>query len=382
MGLNHLQRFSCLALTVCLTSLTFLDCGKDQRPSADNQNSNIAKASVETSRQNTSMLIPNSIYGITVDDIDESDKISDSINQINRRHRITTRIVIDPDQELSNEYVRHVEEISKASDVMALVADSHDMYKFKDEGDKTYVKRVEECFNKLSKYVKIWEIGNEVNGEWVDYARGEDETDKEFDARLGRELPTKTYQELDAIRGKVAKQIKDAYYFISSKGGETALTFYYNEHLGKRCWSNDAQGGNEYGMLKWAEKYVADQQMRDGLKYVFISFYQDDCKVLKGKKKVDAPGFADNLNKLAGIFKNAGVGFGEFAPQCHACEEDRICCVGQQKEFISRYYKDYDELIRPLVTKYAGGYFYWYFLQDMVPKDKPALAKLKEALEG
>jgi hypothetical protein len=380
MGLNHLQRFSYLALTFCLTLFTFLDCGKDQKSSADNQNSNTARVSEETSRQNTPMLIPNPIYGITVEDVDESDQISDSINQINRHHRITTRIVIDPDQELSDEYVGHVREISEVSDVMALVADSHDMYKFKEEGDKTYVKRVEECFNKLGQYVKIWEIGNEVNGEWVDYPRGDAEKDDDFDARLERELPTKTYQELDAIRQKVANQIRDAYHFIDSKGKETALTFYYNEHLGKGCWSEDAKGGNEYEMLKWADKYVTDQQMKDGLKYVFISFYEDDCKILKHKKKDDAPGFADKLNKLAGIFKYAGVGFGEFGPQCHSCQDERLCCIDQQKEFIRRYYKDYDELIRPLAARYVGGYFYWYFLQDMVPKTKPALSKLKEVL--
>ncbi len=316
-----------------------------------------------------------------MDSADESEEISHSIKQINRRHRITTRIVIDPEQDLSDEYVRHVEEISRVSDVMALVADSHDMYKFTDEGETSYVKRVEECFNKLGKYVKIWEIGNEVNGEWAAYPRAHTETDEEFDARLEKELPTKTYEELNAIRRKVAKQIGDAYHFINSKGGETALTFYYNDHLGKRCWPTDIKGGDEYEVLNWADKYITDQQMRDGLKYVFISFYQDDCKILKGKKKEDAQAFADNLNKLSGIFKNAGVGFGEIGPQCQFCV-DRVCrrCVNQQKDFISRYYKEYDELIRPKVPKYVGGYFYWYFLQDMVPKDKPALDKLKEVL--
>lgn len=380
MNLLHTQRFACLTLIFCFTLITFFDCGKNQQPMPNNQNSDAVKTSANTSEQQTSTPTPNPIYGITVEEIDESRDISDSINQINSHHRITTRIVIDPDQELTKEYIGHVEEISKVSDVMALIADSHDMYKFKEEGDKTYVARVEECFNKLGKLVRIWEIGNEVNGEWTDYPRSDAEDDDAFDKRLESELPTKSYQELDAIRRKVAKQITDAFHYIDNHGGQTALTFYYNQHLGKGCWPTNAPGGNEYEVLTWANKYITDQQMRDGLKYVFISFYEDDCKILKHKKEKDAPGFADNLNKLSRIFQNAGMGFGEFGPQCKGCKESRTCCVNQQKEFISRYYKNYDDLIRPLVPKYVEGYFYWYFLQDMVPKDKPALSKLKEVL--
>lgn len=335
---------------------------------------------METLAQSTPAVVLNPIYGITVDDVDESDKNqcldksdkSPPQNYDQDRYR--------PDQVINDDYVAHVREISQVSDVMALVADSHDMYKFREDGDKTCVGRVDECFTKLGEFVRIWEIGNEVNGEWTDYPRGDTEDDDAFDKRLESELPTKSYQELDAIRRKVAKQITDAFHYIDDHGGQTALTFYYNQHLGKGCWSSDARGGNEYEMLTWANKYVTDQRMRDRLKYVFIRFYEDDCKISKHKKKQDAPGFADKLNKLAGIFKYAGLDFGEFGPQCKACKDSRTCCIDQQKEFIARYYKDYDKLIRPLVRNYVGGYFYWYFLQDMVPKEKQAMGKLKEVL--
>jgi hypothetical protein len=142
-------------------------------------------------------------------------------------------------------------------------------------------------------------------------------------------------------------------------------------------------------MLTWVKEHFTDrhQKMRDDLKYVFISFYENtECKnLLTGNDSEDSKAFADVLNTLTGTFKNAGVGFGEFGefgPECKYAEGcnygvkgkklNRDCpqCIADQRKFIPRYYETYHAGIKPHVPKFIGGYFYWYFLQDMVPADK------------
>jgi hypothetical protein len=117
------------------------------------------------------------------------------------------------------------------------------------------------------------------------------------------------------------------------------------------------------------DRYLTDPSLRAGVNYAFVSFYEDDCTTLDK----DPDTWVKIFRKLSERFPNAKVGFGEFAPQCHMCAKTRLCpqCLGQQPEYIRRYYQTWHSRIRSQVPNYTGGFFYWYYWQDMVPKSKP-----------
>lgn len=383
------QYLACIALVCCLSIVTYQDCGKKQQPPANNrkpENTNSSAATLITTRLDSAK----PIYGVTVDSIDDAEGIARSLAKFPPDRRPTTRIVLDPEQEISVEYIRKVERIKSVSDVMLLVADSHDMHKFKTPDD--YKKRIEECVTKLDKSVDIWEVGNEVNGEWAGYPRGDGESDKEFDKRLYRELPTKSAEELEALRTKVQKHVAAGFEPLTGK--KTALTLYFNDddpdgqpdgcgYPGNYCWPDicrtNINYGHEYEMFSWLNKYF----VKTGIKptYIFISYYGgdgNDCSDVK----MDGDKWAAIFTKLSGMFLDSHVGIGEIGPQCKKCEKKRDCCNKDKSKFISDYYQKYDKVLKDKVPNYVGGYFYWYFLQDMVPNDKRALAELVNAVKG
>lgn len=382
--MTYYYRLACIALLLSLATLSFKDCQSSNQSANKNQNIPAANMSVSAIRSDDP---PASqiIYGITIEDTNNPQNIVDTIKRIKKKtgREVLTRILVDPEREITDKYVERFAKVRAVGPVMALVADSHDMYRFNDTDGKLYEQRLEECYTKLGRYVDIWEIGNEVNGEWTDYRRLENETDADFDKRLEAELKTGDPEKFKEIRDMVGKQIARAFHVINNKGGKTALTFYYNEHLGRTCLQDDVSFGREYEMFRWIDRHVTDQEMRDNLDYVFISFYEDDCKISTGKKKddviADANGYTDTFNRLSKIFKKAGVGFGEFGPQCYyEGGRDSEACINDQAEFIERYYKKYNGLIK--TPKYVGGYFYWYGLQDMIPSSRPAVTDLIKAI--
>ncbi|HVF41908.1 MAG TPA: hypothetical protein VM936_02800 [Pyrinomonadaceae bacterium] len=381
----HSQRLACVAFALCLGAVLFKGCETGERPGRKNQN---APAADNRGGLKPDDRAPDSavIYGITIEDADNPQKIVNTLKRIKKEtgREVITRIVVDPERDIyDDKYVKRFEEVSKAGPVMVLVADSHDSYRFNDADGALYERRVRECYERLGSHVKIWEIGNEVNGEWMNYPRLENEGDDAFDARLSNDLNTKDPAEFERLRKLTGAQVSRAFRFVNGKGAKTALTLFYNEHLGRKCLP-DAPFAGEYEMFNWVDRHVADPSVRDNLDYVFISFYEDDCKVSSGKSeeavKADARGFSDAFKRLSAMFKKADVGFGEFGPRCKGCRgRGKECCVTDQHEFIERYYKKYGPLID--APRYVGGYFYWYGLQDMIPDGRPAVNDLIRAIK-
>lgn len=375
-------RLACISFITCLTVLNLQDCGNKTQTPTNAPKVGGADSAATFSMVNRPIRTSENIYGVTVDDANEAGAIRLVIDEINEnmKHAITTRIVIDPDQKIDQDYISNVRQISEISYVMALVADSHDMHKFNKEGK--YAKRIGECVKKLGSIVDIWEIGNEVNGEWAGWHEKDDENATQDWENAGEAKRAER-------RRLVFDRVREAYDIIEPTGKPVAVTFYYNDdQRGHHCWPKpeELSDGAKYEMLTWIKENFTDQyqKMRDGIKYVFISFYEDNgChNLLTGNNNEDSKAFADVLNTLSGTFKNASVGFGEFGPECKYADScnygvkdkkpNRNCaeCIADQREFIPRYYETYNSGIRPRVPKFIGGYFYWYFLQDMVPVNK------------
>ena len=193
-----------------------------------------------------------------------------------------------------------------------------DSFYVKDISTEHYTARTEEYLNALGSPVDIWEIGNEMNGEW-----------------LG-DTPS------------VVAKMNAAYEVIKGKNKTAALTLYYNEG----CWEKKS---NE--MFTWARKNVS-ADMKQGLDYVFISYYEDDCNDLQ-------PDWPQVFKELADLFPKSKIGFGEVGTKY----------AKRKKAYINRYYN-----LKINHPNFVGGYFWWYFSQDMVPSSRPLLNTLNTAI--
>lgn len=259
-------------------------------------------------------VVPTPIYGVTVDDVSGLSAITKSLSSL--AYRPTARIVFD--EFVNPDYYRTpAVEISKVSYVMGEILDS---YYVKQYSVDAYLQRTNQYLNALSDVVDIWEIGNEINGEWV------------------------------GNTPDVVAKMTGAYNIVKSQNKTAALTLYYNAG----CYDRAA---NE--MFKWAGTNVP-AYMKTGLDYVLISYYEDDCNGLK-------PNWQQVFDKLRAMFPNAKIGFGEVGTTRKAKKAD----------YLTRYYT-----MKITTPGYIGGHFWWYFRQDMVPYTKDLWTTLNNAIKA
>jgi hypothetical protein len=136
----------------------------------------------------------------------------------------------------------------------------------------------------------------------------------------------------------VVAKMTGAFDIVKAQGKSTELTLYYNAG----CYEKNS---NE--MFTWAASNIP-VRMQLGLDYVLISYYEDDCNGVQ-------PNWQDVFIKLHGMFPNSKIGFGEIGTSRKS----------KKVEYINRYYG-----MRIDARNYVGGYFWWYFKQDMVPYTK------------
>lgn len=113
-------------------------------------------------------------------------------------------------------------------------------------------------------------------------------------------------------------------------------------------------------MFVWAESNVP-ADMRAGLDYVLVSFYEDDCEGI-------SPDWQPVFNALADMFPDAHLGIGECG----------TLMANQKANYIVRYYRD----LAVTHPRYVGGYFWWYGKQDFVPKTNPLWQVLQDAMDA
>jgi hypothetical protein len=137
--------------------------------------------------------LPNILYGITIDGIEPLKEIVDSISSLAQRP--TTRVVFD-EWVPAFEYTHALDLLHPKSFIMGGILDSYYVNQY---SVSAYSQRVKEYLDAHNDKVDIWEIGNEVNGEW-----------------LGNP-------------SHVVKKIEDAYRQVKARNAKTALTLYYNK---------------------------------------------------------------------------------------------------------------------------------------------------------
>jgi hypothetical protein len=254
------------------------------------------------------------VYGVTIDAISKLSNIVTSLGNLSRKP--TTRIVFD-EWVAASTYVSAVDQIHNVSFIMGELLDSYYMNQY---NLAQYTARSYEYLNAVGSKVDIWEVGNEINGEW-----------------LGN-------------TPDVVAKMDTAYHIFKAAGKKTELTLYYN----KDCWSNPL---NE--MFRWAVTNIP-ADMKTGLDYVMISYYEDDCNGL-------ALNWQPIIDSLGKIFPNAKLGIGECG----------TLTAANKASYITRYYGT--TVSHP---RWIGGCFWWYFKQDCVPYTNTLWTVLNNAINN
>jgi hypothetical protein len=264
------------------------------------------------------------------------------VNSLSRMaHTPTARIVFDAGVRPSY-YVKPIQRFRNIAYVMGELADSSYMKQYTVSSIKTWT---QSYTSTLSSLVDIWEIGNEVNGNW---------------------LGSNTMAKVEAM-----------YDVVSNQRGATALTFFYEGEPSEpnNCIAAD-HGGND--MFTWiSQQFQLDlpsnqrsaetEKIRLNVNYVLVSWYPDQCPG-------ENPNWPWVFTKLAGIFPNSKVGFGELGT---ANPE-----YGSRFEIdeINQYYP-MARTVSGLPASYIGGYFWWYFAEEMVPWGSALSSVLNAAIQ-
>ncbi len=253
------------------------------------------------------------VYGVTVDSVAHLDPIVESLRNLSKRP--TVRIVFDRHVP-PGAYQRAVTAISPIGDIMGEILDSAAVPEYSVDA---YKARTVEYLDAFPSQVRIWEVGNEVNGEWL------------------------------GLPADVARKVLAAHEVVKSRGGRTAITFHYNEG----CF---ARPGHE--VFAWAERHLPPST-RESVDYALLSYYEENCAA--------RPDWLAAFRRLSALFPNSKIGFGEVGSPDPA----------KKAETLRRYYTT--KVDHP---SFIGGYFWWYYRQDMVPMTRPLWHVLNEVIAG
>jgi hypothetical protein len=279
-------------------------------------------------------LIPAPIHGVTADDTHDVrdkaflSKLLASLNHLSVQP--TTRIVYTPGDGSgyypASSYLDATTQIQGTGYVMAEPVDSYYMKCFTRE---QHLNRFKDYVTTMGNAVDLWEIGNEINGEWL------------FGKTSGC-APKATVS--STSQADVVAKMTQTYDYVKAQGKIAALTFYYNTPCSPPPASE---------MFSWARRNVP-ARMKNGLDYVLVSYYELDCHGYK-------PDWQSVFGRLAAMFPNSKLGISEFGYSGTRPPKSAL------EDLIDRYYA-----IHPNVPNWAGGGFYWEFAIDMVPYDPPA----------
>jgi hypothetical protein len=275
--------------------------------------------------------IPEPIHGVTVDNTHDVRDATFRATLLESLRRLsvkpTARIVYTPGNDQgffsAASYLEATRQIKSVGYVMAQPVDSSYMRCFT---PAEHLSRFKDYVTVLGPFVDVWEVGNEINGEWLWGSTN---------GCVPKASVSMTSQ------ADVATKMTEAYDYLKSQGKVTALTLYYNTPCHRPA-------ANE--MFAWVDANIP-ARMKRGLDYVLVSYYELDC----GGHR---PDWQDLFGRIAAIFPNSRLGISEFGWSETRATDAVI------KDIVSRHYA-----IHPGVSNWAGGGFYWEFAIDMVSYD-------------
>jgi hypothetical protein len=268
------------------------------------------------------------LYGVTIDRITHIATVVAAEKALPERP--ITRVYFDVSEPASY-YASAVALLHTVSQVMGELLDSSDATSI---STGTFQLRVEDYLTTLGSSVDLWEIGNEVNGNWTGpYATG-------------------------------AAKVDEAYRDVAKTGGKTALTLYANEYGPDHC----GDGTAELTPMQYSERYVP-RTVRDGLTDVFESYYPTQC----GNSFPTGARVASEMRSLHTLYPHAHLGFGEVGLPHRV--EPRTLATG---EAVMRWAYG----LAPGLPYYVGGYFWWYAYEDALTGRGLLAGSLRSAFEA
>ncbi|MGD0379718.1 MAG: hypothetical protein ABSC30_07010 [Acidimicrobiales bacterium] len=268
------------------------------------------------------------LYGVTIDNIGQIKTIVSAESRL--PNRPTTRVYFDVSEPASY-YRVGVSDVASVSNVMGELLDSSDATRITTSAFQT---RVESFLSTLGSAVTIWEVGNEVNGNW-----------------------TGPYSDGSA-------KLTEAYADVAAQGATAALTLYANEFGPDNC----GDGVSELTPAQYSEQYVPTS-VRDGLAYVFESYYPTQCQnTYPSNTQVAA-----EMRELHALYPNALLGFGETGLP-HPATRRTLATAERVMSWA------YD--LNPGLPYYVGGYFWWYARQDAFRHKKLLASQLAAAFRS
>ena len=265
------------------------------------------------------------LYGVTIDSIGKIRTIVSAENRLPQRP--TTRVYFNVSEPASY-YRTALSDLDPVSNVMGELLDSSDVTRITASAFQT---RVESYLSTLGSTVTIWEVGNEVNGNW-----------------------TGPYSDGSA-------KLTEAYADVAAQGATTALTLYANEFGLDNC----GDGVSELTPVQYSEQFVP-ASVRDGLTYVFESYYPTQClNTYPSNAQV-----ASEMQQLHALYPKALLGFGETGLPHPAIKRT----LATAERVMSWAYG-----LNPGLPYYVGGYFWWYARQDALTRKKPLTSQLAAA---
>jgi len=194
----------------------------------------------------------------------------------------------------------------------------------------------------LGNYVDFWEVGNEINGNWLD------------SADASQSCPWTPPSTTDAT---VVQKMIDAYNIVRSNGRVAELTLYYP--------GQESVCGNgspdPFEPMTWVKANVP-ANMLNGMDYVLISYYHSDCTA--GKDPTSAT-WGHFFTAVQNMFPNAQVGFGEWGYSCNK-SSCKYPSVTKRTNLINQGYS-LDPTSMPFSNNWVSGVLYWEFNDDAVP---------------
>ena len=268
------------------------------------------------------------LYGITIDNIGQINTTVSAESKL--PNRPTTRVYFNVSEPASY-YRAAVSKVHSVSNVMGELLDSSDATHITTSSFQT---RVESYLSTLGVSVTIWEVGNEVNGNW-----------------------TGPYSDGSA-------KLTEAYADVAAQGAVAALTLYANEFAADSC----GDGVSELTPVQYSEQYVP-ASVRDGLAYVFESYYPTQCQNTYPTNAL----VATEMEQLHALYPNALLGFGETGLPRPATYRK----LATAERVMSWAYG-----LNPGLPYYVGGYFWWYARQDAFTHKKLLMSHLAAAFRS
>ena len=176
----------------------------------------------------------------------------------------------------------------------------------------------------------IWEIANEINGEWL------------------RPHPAGSNSTVASEEQQIGQMVEAAYGIVKNAGGKVAVTLYYNA---------DDKGNTSYENYQddwrtWPTQFLS-RAVLSGTDYAFMSYYPYDNPDLTA-----TPNWVVTFTLMESMFPNALVGFGEIGTS------NIGAAWAKQSGIITTFYPMVDSFADP---KFVGGFFWWNYVEQMVP---------------